>query len=228
MCENIYTEREKRKQAKRKHGRANWLSKFQAGLNQDVSPCLQSRIIWRVRFMSHAPLWASCEVSAPAWQAVPPPHPSHSVSRKEGRSLAQDHALLWLTRRAGYTPQPLCNKDRRTNQGRERGCPHLRMPGMERWCMRKSPASPTDAMCTSCSALQLIPLYWGYLWAASEIRLFHFTFSGIKPLNFWVPALLPLEQEYTKPSPKADGGTLGHSPYLSKAQTLPETWFFTP
>lgn len=57
---------ERRKDTKWNRRRANSLSKFHAGLNQDVSPCLWSRISQNVRFMSHAHLWGPCEIDAPA------------------------------------------------------------------------------------------------------------------------------------------------------------------
>lgn len=120
---------ERREQAKRKHGRANWLSKFQAGLNQDVSPCspeheyLKREIYEPRSFMGRLRGQRTRRASPPS-----PPHPSHGISRKEGRSLAEDHDLLWLTRRAGYASQPLCKRDGRMNQGKDRGCPHPEMP----------------------------------------------------------------------------------------------------
>lgn len=61
--------------------------------------------------------------------------------------------------RPALADAPLCNRDGRTNQGKERRCPHPRVPGMERSRVRKSPASPANATHAPCSALKVGTLY---------------------------------------------------------------------
>lgn len=78
--------------------------------------------------MSHIHLWDSYEVNVPARQALPSPHPSLSVSQKEGIG-----PCLALADGLGRVHAPCHfaigqeNKD-----GYRDGMPHPEMPGMER------------------------------------------------------------------------------------------------
>lgn len=225
-CENINMYREKGARIK-----TDWESKpAQQFSNRSKSRCLilsPEQHYWESEIYEPCSSMGHCEVRAPDWQVLLPSFTYCNPKKRTGAWHRTRSCSVW---RAGLGS--LCNRDRRSDLGRDRGCPNTEVPRIERECPRKSPASPADAMGTLCSQCWK----WGVLqpvWrlAVSEVRNLH--------PDCLVP-LLALSNCYTfryqlfcqrtnKSAPKVNAGILGHTltksgHYQRHGPSLHNTW----